>query len=232
MHLPIAVLTLPALGLLAAAAGAPAAAAALLAASAALPLLKSRNAGADYWEITPEQYFEKGLAHLKGDKAPQDLEKATEAFLAAAKKGHAGAQREMGVAHLTGRGADIDKYEALAWFQKAAEQDDPRSLYELASFLRRGYGVPEDKAQALANVQKAAELGYPKAQLELSRLLKEGGEGVEKDEKKAQELLEKAAAQEDAEAMTLLAETLEGEEGKDLERAGKLRRRLDELAEG
>ncbi|MDR1040683.1 MAG: sel1 repeat family protein [Deltaproteobacteria bacterium] len=232
MKSPKEVLILLPLGLLAAASGAAPAAAALLGAAAALPLMRSRAAGADeYWEITPEQYFEKGMASLKGDGVPQDFHQFAEALKAAAKKGHVGAMRELGTAHFTGRGAERDKFEALAWFQKGAEKDDPLCIYRLADFLRRGYGVPEDKAQATENVKKAAELGCPEAQLELSRLLKAGEEGLEKDEKAAFGWLEKAAAQENVEAMTALAEAYENGDGaeKDLEKGGALRRRLAEL---
>ncbi|MDR1037951.1 MAG: sel1 repeat family protein [Deltaproteobacteria bacterium] len=231
MHAKKEVLILLPLSVLAAAAGAAPAAAGMAAAAMFLALSGAGAARADYWEITPEQYYEKALAFRDGDKVEKDPKQAYDAFLSAARKGHVGAMSALGEAHYTARGAEMDKHEALSWFLKAAEKDDPLSVYRLADYHRKGYGMPEDAAKATECLKKASGLGCSRAQLELSVLTREGADGVGKDPAAAFGLLLKAADQGLPEAMEALAKAYENGEGtdKDLEKAGAVRRKLDEL---
>ena len=76
--------------------------------------------------------------------------------------------------------------ESLYWLNRAAENNNLQAIMYLASYYHN-----QDIKKAIYYYQKGAELNDSQAMLELSYLY-ENGEGVEKDDKKAVELLEEA----------------------------------------
>ena len=132
--------------------------------------------------------------------AEKDYPAASKAFIAAAKKGNAGAQYRLGVCYYKGRGVAKDWKAAFHWFYEAAKQDDPDALYRLGLCYEQAVGTDRDMERAFFCWARAAKLGHADAQCKVGATLIPLGEYDE-----AIERLRKPAEQGSPYAMRLLA---------------------------
>lgn len=99
-----------------------------------------------------------------------------------------------------------DYKKAFEIFQtEALLKDDIAAARNLGNFYRLGIGVDKDMNKAFEWYKKAAEAGLDRAQYNLALLYLEG-EGTEKNEEEAISWLIKAAVQDNADALSKLAE--------------------------
>ena len=92
--------------------------------------------------------------------------------------------------------SDYEPGNAFEWFLTAAESDHPDATYYLGNFYNHpsGFDVVEPSEEnAISYWSKAVELGSPLGMDELGWRYMQDGWGVEKDEAKGRELLEKAS---------------------------------------
>ena len=76
----------------------------------------------------PEALYQLGTKLLHGDEVPKDLKQATYAFIKAAKKEYAPAQRDLGILFLEGIGIPKNTTKAKQWIEKAALQKDKKAI--------------------------------------------------------------------------------------------------------
>jgi len=130
-----------------------------------------------------------------------DPEGALEYLLAAADKGHTKAQFEVGMAHATGTGTDKDMQTAFRFFKLAADQGHSASQ----AFVGETYlEEPVDMEKALLYLDLAAYQGNAAAQRNLG-YLHATGNGMPQDMERAVICFRDAAAQEDYQALSVLA---------------------------
>ena len=129
-----------------------------------------------------EQGNAMSLGHLSEIYLEQDkIEKAKQLMLKAAEKNNDVAQYNLGYSIY-----EAGSEESLYWLNKASENNNLQAIMYLASYYHN-----QDIKKAIYYYQKGAELNDSQAMLELSYLY-ENGEGVEKDDTKAVELLGEA----------------------------------------
>lgn len=144
-----------------------------------------------------ESTYKLGLYYLNGQGVERDPVEARKWMLQAAEQGWVQAQVAMGVTTLPQpAGGDAD--EAIGWFRKAAEQGSPVGQYMLGGFLLKQGRQDE----ALALLRQSAQQGSAKGQSLLAVVLMRGGSP--EDLAEAIVLLNKAAAQNDPDALTEL----------------------------
>lgn len=130
----------------------------------------------------------------------------TEAFkwlLATAQHGNPTFQGMVGISYANGQGVMQNDREAEKWLSLAATQKDPVAQYYLADFYLKNkrsskYG---DSLQLLT---EASDKGYPPAFTDLAIMYAQGM-GVSRDNAKAMQLMQKAAALGDEEAQAMLS---------------------------
>lgn len=102
-----------------------------------------------------------------------------------------------------------DWEEAVKQLKSEAEKGSGDAMNALGEFAFIGRGMKASAVEAQRWFQKGAEANNGRAQLNLARLLLSGGEGVTKDEEKADFLLRQAAEAGLADAQFVLGEKLE-----------------------
>lgn len=122
----------------------------------------------------PEAQHDLGLRYAGGRGVPQDNQRATEWYRAAAEQGYGPAQGSLGLAYYWGKGVELDHAKAAEWLRRAAEQNMAGSGYMLGLMHRSGEGVPKDYAKAAYWLQQAAELGNHYAQQMLAYHYRDG----------------------------------------------------------
>lgn len=146
------------------------------------------------------------------DARSNDPRSAQRWYLAAAERGHAGAQFRLGMQLWEGsstpsaeaaawcqRAADQDLKEALEWYRGAARQwyealaaeDDAEARYQLAKIHLRDPKGPKEEKIALKQFTEAANQGHPLAATYLG-VMYANGIGVGKDATRAEQLFTKA----------------------------------------
>jgi len=132
--------------------------------------------------------------------------KALDAFYGIAKEGDAKAQFNVGLIYANGKGVNRDSYQAMEWYKKAADQGNTAAQYNLAKLIsqRKDSHDPRAKKWVKYWYEKAAEGGQKEAMNNLA-LLYLKGDGVEKNELRAFELLRKAALLGDSAAQVNVA---------------------------
>lgn len=95
------------------------------------------------------------------------------------------------------RGVQQDVPRAVALLERAVhEKKHPRSMVRLATLLRHGWTMPRDHIRALQLFEKAsAESNNVEATFALATMLESGGEGVQPDKARAEQLYEKCLQQ-------------------------------------
>jgi TPR repeat protein len=96
-----------------------------------------------------------------------------------------------------------DHKDAFMFFSECAKRGNPASMINLAEFYDMGWGVPADAVQSTEWLRRAAEKDYSAAQYEYGLALLRG-HGAPRDIPLARAWLEKAAAQGDRDAQSLL----------------------------
>lgn len=124
--------------------------------------------------------------YQEGYGVEQDIEKAAEWFKKAAEAGSVDSMFQLGMYYLN---VLIDFDKAKMWLIKAAEQGHAEATNCLGVYYA---DTEQNFKEAVKCYKKAIELGMPNAYRNLALCYRDGT-GVKKDEKKAQELLAKAA---------------------------------------
>ena len=102
----------------------------------------------------------------------------------AAKGNDLNALYNMGRCYEEGIGVKPDLSKAMDWYKKAAAQGDFRAMCCLAAQFLSVEALPYEPKKAFQLFEKAANAQIPSAQYNLSVLYRYG-EGIEKDEEKA-----------------------------------------------
>ena len=137
--------------------------------------------------------FKLGTYYLKA----HDMDKAVHWLTEAAKNKNAGAENNLGFMYEKGFGLPRDKTQALKHYENAAKLKLPEAYINLGLIYAHGELVKEDPDKAVSWFQKAADAGLAEGYFHLAPFYLNGKAvlNAPKDEKKAVELLEKAAAQ-------------------------------------
>jgi TPR repeat protein len=134
-------------------------------------------------EAAPAEVAKARRAAERGDAVA-----AARAWLAAAREGHAEAQRELGICYESGRGVLADPSAALRWFQAAAEAGDMIAQGRIASFHANGFEdwkanpdgkrtqLPKDLMVAREWAERAAGQGHVESQVLMGWLLTQNSE--------------------------------------------------------
>lgn len=179
---------------------------------------------------TAEELYEKAHNYLRGESGlPIDTIKAIELYKKSAAMGYAPAQYETYVIYYLEGQQSI----ALEWLLKAAENQFGMAFDKLFRIYLNGDGVKEDLNEAVKWLRKGAESGDAKCQWALGNEYYNGINelGLPIDGRLAVYWLEKAAAQNQDNAMAMLAYMYD--EGKlvkrDIHKALELYRKAAEL---
>lgn len=159
------------------------------------------------------------MLYRDGDGGPEDKTEAARWFRKAAEQGDAGAQNEMGVLYWRGEGVDQDRVKAGSWFERAAEAgsedaetnlgwfylDDSQGIYGAASDEEAAQQdrYAASREQAFQWFCKAATQGNARAQFKVGEAYWNGS-GAGMNKLQARLWLEKAAQQQDADAIAWL----------------------------
>ena len=120
----------------------------------AVARLRARAEGGD-----DDAWFELGVEYITGQRVPQDMKAAADAFTRGAERGAADCQFNLGVCFQHGDGRPQDAAKALHWFSQAANGGHGEATYQLAMAYRSGRGVPQDEVAANALVMIAQAKG-------------------------------------------------------------------------
>jgi serine/threonine protein kinase/TPR repeat protein len=108
---------------------------------------------------------------LEAKGGPEDLERARDAYLRAAERGHTDAAYRLGL--LLERTPEW-RSAAVRWFRRAAEAGSTQGMNRLGRAYQDGRGVPYDRAEALKWHRRAAEAGDVLGMYSLALLLSSG----------------------------------------------------------
>jgi hypothetical protein len=122
--------------------------------SEALDRLRDRAEGGDN-----DAWFELGVEYITGQRVPQDMKAAADAFTRGAERGSVDCQFNLGVCFQHGDGRTKDEARALHWFSQAANGGHAEATLQLALAYRSGRGVPQDEVAANALVMVAQAKG-------------------------------------------------------------------------
>lgn len=148
------------------------------------------KAAAEGYPVAEERL---GWLYCHGLGVPKDLSKAIALYESAGKLGNPAAKSALAALYERGEGVAADIGRATDLYRSAAADDHPIALRRLAELLFSDVAV-EDKKEALAFCRRAVNAGDVEAIVDLG-LAYEKGWGVDRDEKKAAELYQKALAQ-------------------------------------
>lgn len=115
-----------------------------------------------------------GQAYLRGNRVPQDFERARLWLELASMQGDHVAQYELGSLHYTGQGVRKDYINAREWWLESAINGNSDAQQKLGYLYSEGLGVNRDFARARNWYLKAANLGHSQAQTLLGSLYHEG----------------------------------------------------------
>ena len=142
-----------------------------------------------------------------------DAEGAVKLLRPEADKGNAEAANALGELQIAGRGIKAAPTEAVKWFQKAVDAGNTAAQFNLARLLFMGAdGVPKDAEKARFLLRTSAEAGYAAAQAELGGMIESIAARTEDKVQlaEARDWFEKAAAQNQPEALLSLARFYDG----------------------
>lgn len=136
------------------------------------------------------------------------LKTAFDFYYPKALKGDPDAQNKIGVAYFFGLGVEVDFNSGKEWLTKSADQNNPEAQVNLANaYIISPDNLSREQVRKIAFklFEKAAQRGNARGQLYLASSYYLG-RGVNKDTKKALFWEEKAASQQNAEAVSALGE--------------------------
>ena len=137
--------------------------------------------------------------------------KALDGFYTLAKNGNAKSQFNLGMIYAEGTGVKENKEKAIHWYEKAARQKNAKAAYNLGRIYHESakddiHGYEKAKYW----YEKALEGKVKEAYTNLAALYMEG-KAVTKDEKKAFDLLKKAAKMGESAAQVNIGKCMHGE---------------------
>ncbi|XP_003385413.1 PREDICTED: cytochrome c oxidase assembly factor 7-like [Amphimedon queenslandica] len=136
-----------------------------------------------------------GNMYLTGNGPhPKEFSKALQLFDTACELGSMGGCNNSGLVHQNGYEGQLPDYQkALQCFHRSCEGGFKNGCFnESIIYLQGKEKVPKDMSKALEYSLKSCELGHPWGCANASRMLKLGDGGLERNEKRAEELLKKA----------------------------------------
>ena len=154
-----------------------------------------------------EAMYNLAFCYVNGNGGvPQDYNQATYWFTKAAKKNYAPAQVSLAYCYLYGTGVMKDFKMAYELALKASKQKNAGADYLLAQMYKDGIYVRQSNSLYLQYLRTAAELGDDDAQTALGKLYLYGDNnlGISQNERTAVSYLQKAAAQDNGDALLQL----------------------------
>jgi TPR repeat protein len=139
--------------------------------------------------IVNNEFYADMKVAIAGDVANRQSE--FQKLLAAAKAGNKQAQFDVGLCYDEGKGVRKDSYEAFKWFKEAALQGHAKAQNAVGICYENGEGVVKNLSEAIRWYELAISNGSDKALLSLAGVYADKGGAY--NEKKAWELIEKAA---------------------------------------
>ena len=121
----------------------------------------------------------------------------------AAQQGDVGSMYDLASMYAFGEGVKQSYERAKEYYEQAAHLGHASSLYNLGDMYEIGKGVEQSYKRAKEHYEQAAHLGHADSQLNLGVMYHQG-QGVEKDNDKARTAWNKAAAQENENALKYL----------------------------
>ena len=149
--------------------------------------------------LGPAHQYNRSLDYLDGRGGPQDDAHAFQLCEQAAAGGYRDAVLAMGWHYLNGVGVAPNAEEAERWYQRSARQREPRAMFSLGQIAYAG-GRPE---VAMTWFQRAAGDGHARSFYWMAKLYWRG-DGVDPDRRKAEALIQQAAARREPEARRFL----------------------------
>ena len=127
-------------------------------------------------------------AHLKR----KDVRRGLRYYKCAAEAGDRSAMMDLGALYMNGAGVKEDPDLAMEWYERGFDSDDGRACFCMGAALFYCFPQDHDKRERARQIlRRGAELGDPGCMYEIAEM-KLFGSGIEKDERGAYELLEKA----------------------------------------
>jgi TPR repeat protein len=168
----------------------------------------------------PEAAYNLATMFDQGRGVDQDFSSARKWYQRAAERKDADSEYRLAMLLAEGLGGEKDQAAATRWFRRAAEDGSLDAQYKLGQLTRsnmnavgsgyfqfeaaramaEGRGMEKNLPMAIKLLEKSAEAGYPPAFLALGRIYARG-DGVAKDETKAQGYYEQAIAHDSEFAM-------------------------------
>ena len=150
--------------------------------------------------------FEIGRRNFYGIGGTSHNEKkAIEFLISATESGNADAETMLASAYFYGTALPQNKAKAIELFKDASEKGNPVAMRQLGAAYYYGDIVPCDKEKAFALFNKACDMKNFQAMFDLAICYRKG-DGCPEDKNKALELLKEAAANGQADAVSLLKE--------------------------
>lgn len=153
-----------------------------------------------------EAQHDLGIYYGQGVGVKKDYAEAFKWVMAAAKQGLASAQCTVGQCYLYGKGVEQNIEEAIKWMEKAANSGDMESCANLGSLYLTGGGGAEikpDHKKAAIYIRQAAEAGHVGSCRSIGLMYLQG-DGVPQNVELGRHWLEKAIAQNDADAKYIM----------------------------
>jgi uncharacterized protein len=166
-------------------------------AEAAIAILPAANAGYAAAEADLGYLLREGLG------VDRDAVGALRWAMLAAQQGYSPAMNDVGFSYANGLGAAVDIERALAWYRRAVAVNDRYAQKHLGDMYRYGQGVAQSDDEAVRLYRLSAQQGYRGGETALGAMLLEG-RGAPMDQAAAIEFFERAAAQEEPEAIAQL----------------------------
>ncbi len=141
------------------------------------------------------------LLYQEGNGVEKDVDKARNWYLSAAEKGYVDAFVLCGDSYIFGEAPDTNYDTALYYYDKAIAGGSAFGLFRLGWLYKEGLGVKADHSKAVTFLEKAMVAGSSAACVELASLYE-----LEGNPAKAVELLNKAASENSAQAISKLSE--------------------------
>lgn len=141
----------------------------------------------------PKHQVKAAIYYYNGVLVPKDDKRYFELVSSAAKQGDPRGLFEVGESYAIGDYVNIDDKKAIEYWLQAAEKGNATALNRLGKAYYNGRGTPQDYAKAKEWFEKSIEKDGNSNSCALLAVMYGEGQGVQKDTKKAIELLTKSS---------------------------------------